>query len=86
MALTRMADAALGFVIVGVILAVGIKVLAGMQTGMTGVAAAAISNATAGISELASWLPTIGLVIAASIVIAVIVWAFTNLRSGETAQ
>ena len=43
---------------------------------MTGAAAGAAANATEGIAEFAGFLPIIGLVIAAAIVIGLVVMAF----------
>jgi hypothetical protein len=71
---------ALLFVVGGIILGIGAYVLSQVQT-TAGWAATtteylAVSNATSGIANLSNWYPIIGVVLAASVVIAVIVGAF----------
>jgi len=73
------------FVLVGVTLGLGayinaqIQSTAGWET--TSTEYLAVSNATAGIGQLSSWLPIIAVVIAAGIVIGVLVAAFAFRRS-----
>ena len=69
-----LAPVAILFVVAGVALAIGANVTSSVQNSMTAgsTAALAASNATAGIGEVAKWMPTIGLVIAAAIIIGVI--------------
>ena len=55
---------------------VGAKITSQVGTTMTGTALGAANNATQGIGEFAGFLPVIGLVIAAAIVIGLVVMAF----------
>ena len=77
-----LAGIAIVFVLLGVTLAIGAYVLDQINTagGFTagGASATAIGNATSGISQLAQWLPIIAIVIAAGVVIAVLVNAFSS--------
>ena len=70
------------FVLVGVTLGVGAYINSQLQTtagwGSTTTEYLAVANATSGIAKLASWLPIIGVVIAAGVVISVLVRAFSN--------
>lgn len=69
---------AVAFVIVGVSLAIGANITANVQTSQTAgsTAALAAANATAGLAQLASWLPTIGLILAASVIIGILFSSF----------
>lgn len=69
---------AVAFVIVGVSLAIGANITANVQTSQTAgsIAALAAANATAGLAQLASWLPTIGLILAASVIIGILFSSF----------
>jgi hypothetical protein len=67
---------AVAFVIVGVVLSIGVTILTNLASGQTGAAAAATNNATAGLAQLANYLPTIGLVVAAAVVIGTLFMAF----------
>ncbi len=64
------------FVVISVTLAVGVKINTDIGSGLTGDAAAVTANGTAGMLEIASWLPLIGLVIAATVIISLIVTQF----------
>jgi hypothetical protein len=83
---SQLSTVALLFVLVGIILAIGAYVLAQVNTtagfASTTIQAAAIGNATAGIGQLAQWMPIIAIVIAAGVVIAVLVGAFAFRRGG----
>jgi len=73
-----LAALAIVFVIAGISLGIGAEVLSDVKSDLTTgtIAERAVGNATLGIEELASWTPTIALVIAAAIVIGVIFSAF----------
>ena len=81
-ALNELSGVALVFVLLGVTLAIGAYILSSVNTagGFTAgsASATAIGNATNGVSQLATWLPIIAIVIAAGVVIAVLVNAFSN--------
>ena len=70
------------FVLVGVTLGIGAYINSQLQStagwATTSTEYLAVANATSGISKLASWLPIIGVVIAAGVVISVLVRAFSN--------
>ena len=78
MQLQDLAPIAVAFVIVGVALGIGANITANVQSyQVTGsVAWAAAGNSTAGIGEVAEWLPTIGLIIAAAVIIGILFSAF----------
>lgn len=73
-----LASIAIIFVIAGVALGIGAQVLEKVsgQIGGTSTAAMAVNNSTEGINELAQWMPTIGLVIAAAMIIGIIFSSF----------
>jgi len=82
-----LATIALVFVVAGISLGIGANVLSDIQASVNetegGVGergTLATQNVTEGISELASWMPTIGLVIAAAIIIGVIFSSFMKGR------
>lgn len=79
--LNNLAGIAVAFVVVGIVLGIGADVLDNVDDTMTASTPAhsAVGNATEGLSELASWLPTIGLIVAAAIIIAILFTAFRNL-------
>ena len=68
--------AVLLLVVIGIVAAIGAKITNQVSTGMTGVAQGAAANATLGIGEFAGFLPTIGLVVAASVIIGLVLMAF----------
>ena len=74
MGLSELAPAAIAFVFIAVVLAVGASILDGVQDGQTSGSEA--YNATGygldAIGELGTWLPLIALVIAAAVVIGVL--------------
>jgi hypothetical protein len=81
----------LAFVIIGVTLGIGAYINSSIITAAnfnataessTWRSAAAINNATAGLSTLASWLPIIGVIIAAAIIIGVLVHGFMGRKEG----
>lgn len=71
------APIAILFVAAGITLSIGAYITQTVQNSMAAdtVANYAARNATAGIGTIAQWLPTIGLVIAAAIIIGVIFFA-----------
>ncbi len=81
----QLAAVALIFVVGGIALGVGAEVLGNVMGASTITAPnadASLGNSSQGLAELGSWMPTIGLVIAASIIIGVIFSAFMPGRSG----
>jgi len=78
MNLGDLAPLALFLVVAGIVLSVGADILTQVQSGQTAAsfAANASTNGLMGVDELASWQPTIGLVIAAAIVIGIVMTAF----------
>jgi len=85
MRLTDIAPVAIILVVSGIALGAGAMILAQMQSQVTAgsVAAYALANATSGIATLASWLPTIALVIAAAVIIGIVFGSFILGRKGE---
>ena len=68
--LATLQDNAIAFVVVGIALAIGLTIMSGVSEDITdGNASAAISDATSGMAALSGFLPTIGLVIAAVVVL-----------------
>jgi len=82
MRLSDLPTVAVLFVVAGIALGIGAQILGKIQTGMTSgsIEAAAVGNATEGISQVAQWMPTIGLVVAAAIVIGIVFAAFMYFR------
>ncbi len=78
--ITSVASVAIAFVVIGITLGVGAQILdtisGDLSTGR--VAQYAVNNTTEGVRELSSWMPTIGLVIAAAIVIGIIFRSFSG--------
>lgn len=77
MRIEDLAPLAITFVVAGITLGIGAEILDEVSKDVTGnVAGEAINNSTAGLGELASWLPTLGLVSAAAMIIGVIFYSF----------
>ena len=77
MQLKDLATVAIIFVVAGIALGIGADVLQSVQNKVTtGAPSRAVANTSAGMEELASWLPTIGLVIAAALIITIIFASF----------
>jgi len=66
----------LSLVLIVLVLGVGALVLDKLQAKVTGQAASAIANGTAGIVDLATWIPTIVIVIAAAIILGLVIRSF----------
>lgn len=79
--ITQLSGIAITFVVVGIVLGIGADVLDNVDDNFVGntTAATTVGNATDGISEIASWLPTIGLILAAAVIIGILFTAFRNL-------
>jgi len=78
-----MAGVALLFVVVGASLGIGAMVLSNIQgmSGFTNTSSAeyvTLGNASSGIANLSSWLPIIGVILAASVVIGTLMFVFTG--------
>jgi hypothetical protein len=75
------APIAIAFVLIGVVLGVGADVLDNVEDNFTDntTAQLSVANATEGVGELASWLPIVGLVVAAALVIGILFNAFSGI-------
>jgi len=80
MRVTDLAPLAIIFVVAGISLGIGAEVLDKVKSGVTAgtTAERAVINATEGVGELARWMPTIGLVLAAAIIIGVVFSSFVG--------
>ena len=71
--------AVLAIVVLGIVIAIGAKVTDSLFNNMNSSCVecgGALQNASVGLGEIGGWMPTIGLVIAASLIISLIVGAF----------
>ena len=86
LALGELVTVALMFVLIGVTLGIGAYINSQIQStagwANTTTQYLAVSNATSGLSNIAQWLPIIGIVIAAGVIIAVLVSSFAMRREG----
>jgi len=87
LALGDIATIAIVFVVAGIALGVGAEVLEDIYISVNGTDAAtwttgslAVRNVSEGIGELAKWMPTIGLVVAAAIIIGIVFTSFVRGR------
>lgn len=84
--MNQLSGVVLLFVLAGVTLGIGAYVNSQIQTtagwGTGSKEYLAVANASSGIEKLASWLPIIGIVIAAGVVIATLVASFQFGRRG----
>lgn len=78
MRLEDLAPIAITFVMVGIALSIGaaITTTTGNSLTVNSTAWFAVQNASAGLGQLASWLPTIGLILAASVIIGILFSSF----------
>jgi len=77
-----LATIAIIFVVAGIALGIGADVLNDVQSSVTtGIPSRAVANVSEGVAELAKWMPTIGLVIAAALIIGIV---FTSFVRGRT--
>jgi len=76
--LGQLAAVGVTFVVIAIVLGMGAKVLDKVDDTMTSgtVAYSSVQNGTAGIGELASWLPTIAIIVAAAVIIGIVVTYF----------
>ena len=76
--LQDMAPIAVAFVVIAIVLGIGATVLASVQADQTenGTAYNASASGLTSIGTLAGWLPTIGVIVAAAIIIGIIVAYF----------
>jgi ABC-type antimicrobial peptide transport system permease subunit len=72
-------------VVAGIALGSGAQVLGNISTSLTAGSNArlAVDNTSLGLGQLAYWMPTIGLVVAAAIIIGVVFSAFVRGKAGE---
>lgn len=80
MELRDLAPVGIALVVAAIVLTVGADILATISATQTGTAQVITDNGTEGILELASWMPTIGLVVAAGLVIGIVVASFAFRR------
>lgn len=72
-----LAPVAVIFIIAGITIGIGSEVTSDVKTELTaGTPQANVENATLALGKLAKWLPTIGLVLAAAIIIGVLYRSF----------
>jgi hypothetical protein len=76
MELRDLLPAALVIVVAGIGISVGAEITSDIAAGQSGSAASVSNNATLGLEELGSWFDTLGLVIAAAVVLGVLMTAF----------
>jgi len=76
MELRDLLPAALVIVVAGIGISVGADITGDISADQTGTAQAVSQNATEGLAELGSWFDTLGLVIAAAVVLGVLMTAF----------
>ena len=81
LALNDMYPAVLTIVLVGIVLGIGLYVLAQVEKNITG-GSATINTTITGLSGLASWIGVIVVVIAAAIVLGIVVGSFGGQRNG----
>ena len=76
--LGQLAAVGVTFVVIAIVLGMGAKVLEKVEGGMTEntTASDAVLNGTSGVAELASWLPTIAIIVAAAVIIGIVVTYF----------
>jgi len=73
------ATIAIVFVVAGITLGIGADILSDIEGSVTtGVPSRAVANVSLGIGELAKWMPTIGLVIAAALIIGIVFTSFVR--------
>lgn len=77
--------AVLAFVVVGIMSAIGLDIMSNVQSGFTVNSAAynATDDAISGITKLTDYFPTIGIAVAASIVIGVVMLFAYYVRNRE---
>ena len=80
MELRDLAPVGVLFVVIAIVLSMGGEILSNLSSSQSGTAKAITDNGTAGLEKIAKWLPTIGLVIAAAIVIGVVITSFVLRR------
>lgn len=80
MKLQDLAPVAIIIVVAGIAIGIGAEVLEEIKGDITENSTGyyAVGNTTEGIGKLADWLPIIGLVVAAAIVIGVVFWSFAR--------
>lgn len=79
MKIQDLAPVAIILVVAGIAIGIGAEVLDTIQGDLSaGVPKQAVGNATEGLGKLADWMPIIGLVVAAAIVIGVVFWSFAR--------
>lgn len=80
MELRALLPIAIAFVVVAIALSIGADILQNVQSGQTagGYAANATDKGLLGLYKIANWLPTIGIVIGASVVIGTLITYFAG--------
>ena len=80
--LKELAPVALFFVLATIIMSVGADIVDSVKDDQTAdsYAANVSTNGLEGLTEIGDWLPTIGLVVAAAIIIGILVYSFSMRR------
>jgi type II secretory pathway component PulF len=81
MALGDLYPAVLSIVLIGIVLGIGLYVLAEVEGNITG-GSTQINTTITGLGGLASWIGVIVVVIAAAIVLGIVVSSFSSQKSG----
>lgn len=81
LALGDMYPAVLTIVLIGIVLGIGLYVLAQVESNITG-GSAQINTTITGLGGLASWIAVIVVVIAAAVVLGIVISSFGGRRSG----
>jgi len=87
--LGSIATIAVLFVVAGITLGIGAEILDDIYLSVNNtatpanrtIASLAVANASEGLGELARWMPTIGLVIAAALIIGIVFTSFVQQRT-----
>lgn len=74
--LQDLAPVAILFVVAAIVLGFGAKVLSEISTDLTGTSQAIVDNGTESLNVIGKYLPTLGLVVVAALIISVVVGAF----------
>ena len=74
---------AITIVVAAIVVGFGARVLDNVNDGLTGTALAAVDNGTQGLANLSSYFGTLGTIIAAAVIIAVLVGAFAFGAQGR---
>ena len=74
--LQDLAPIAITFVVAAIVLGFGAKVLAEISADLTGTSQSIVDNGTESLNTIGKYLPTLGLIVVAALIISVVVGAF----------